>query len=170
MTASVFLSVLFPANSLLCVEYLSLLSRTRIYEPRASARQRQASAAHIFPSSLFLHAFALARPFDDEPSRRTVNCLSGVVLSRVSPAAVLVRLRQPLLRPAIADRLLRLAIVSRPIAAVSHPSYILQRASPYFPPPISCAFSLVRDRGLLPSRTTSGLLLGHTDLAPHSVI
>jgi len=102
--------------------------------PRAWPRQRQASAAHFLPFHSFSCAFTLARPFDDEPSLWAINCLSGLVLFRVSLAPSVDRLpprrRQPLYAlssPTVpsspSPTALRLPILSRLLIAV-HLAYL----------------------------------------------
>ena len=66
---------------------------------------RLPSAAHFLLLPSFLRALTLSRPFDDEPSRRAVNRVSGAMFFRVSPT-VPVRLRRPRLCLAIFDRIM----------------------------------------------------------------
>ena len=123
----------FPPSSLLFrIEYLSLtVSDSRINKTRARPRQRRAPADHFLPLLLFLCAFAIDRPSDDEPSLVFLGLPSFMIFS---PFVLLSR--PPL----------RLAAASRPLATAARTTL------PYAV--LSHAFSLSRERGLSSSRTT----------------
>jgi len=53
-TASVFVPVFFPRPTHFCVEYLSLLSQTRVYNPPRLAPLSQASATTFLPLFIFV--------------------------------------------------------------------------------------------------------------------
>ena len=136
----------FPraSNSLLCVEYLSLLSYTRVYKPPRLASSKADIWGPLLPLLFFLPAFALADRFGDEACR-VVTRLSGLWSFSCPVHRFLLSL---------ADRSTprrRLKSVRPRFRASLAVTFALRRLGfPY-------AFLVPRDRDLLLSRTTSEL-------------